>query len=114
MSVSYRGSGLPLARTSWGAPALASKTWGFFGVDGEHYLHGGTRGRRFSVSGTAPETDNAVFEGWIDGVTGTAIIDGRTYTNVIVLDVTYGRRFTDAGTGTLYNEYTIFFLQLLT
>ncbi len=120
MSVTYRDTELPESKTAWGPPILAFKTWGFFGANGENYLHGGTRGRSFSVSGIAPITSMTTFDGWQDGVTGTAVIDGTTYTNVVVIGVSYGNRFTDAiatGEPAANLEYTMFeiaFLQLRT
>lgn len=112
MAATYRGTTLPEAKTSWGSPTLAFKTWGFFGANGENYMHGGTRGRRFSVSGICPITSNATFSGWKDGSTGSAVIDGTTYTNVVVLDVTFGNRFKDAQDSLIYNVYQVFFLDL--
>ena len=114
MSVTFRSTTLPEAKTSWGSPVLKFKTWTFFGANGENYMHGGTSGRPFSVSGVCPITTNATLDGWKDGTTGTATIDGTAYANTLVLDVTYGLRFKDAGDGVQYNSYEISFLQLRT
>ena len=114
MSVTYRGTTLPESNTQFGAPVLAFKTWGFFGANGINYLHGGTRGRTFSVTGTAPITSISTFEGWQDGATGVAVIDGTTYSNSIVTGVSYGARFKDAVDSIEYTAFTINFLQLRT
>lgn len=114
MSATYRSVPLPEYKTNWGSPVLAHKTWAFFGANGENYMHGGTRGRRFSVAGTCPVTTIPTFEGWKDGVEGTTVIDGVTDNNVIVLDVTFGLRFKDKQDNVIYSPYEIFFLQLRT
>lgn len=116
MSVTYRATTLPEANTAWGPPVEAGKTWGFFGANGANYLHGGTRGRAFSVSGTCLFSLNATIEGWQDGAVGDAVIDTVTYSNVLMFpSPTFGQRFADASDGgNQYNFYTVNFLQLRT
>lgn len=115
MSVTYRGTTLPESKTAWGAPVVAFKTWSFFGANGENYMHGGTRGRIFSVSGICPISLNATLEGWLDGAVGDAIVDGTTYSNSVVApQPTFGNRFKDGTDGIQYNEYTVSFIQLRT
>ncbi len=105
---------LPEYTTDWGPPALVHKTWGFFGANGENYMHGGTRGRNFSVSGTCPVTTIPTFEGWLNGIEGTTVIEGITDNNVLVMNVSFGKRFKDAQDNVIYCPYTINFLQLRT
>lgn len=105
---------LPEYTTGWASPVLKRKGWTFFGANGENSMHGGTGGRRFSVSGTCPVTTIPTFDGWKNGVEGTTVIEGITDNNVLVVDVTYGKRFKDAKDSVIYCPYTIFFLQLRT
>ncbi len=115
MSVTYRGTPLPEANTQWGAPTLKRKGWTFFGVNGANSMHGGTGARVFSVSGICPIALNDTLEGWLDGATGDAVIDGSTKSKVIVApSPTFGKRFKDAKDSVQYNSYTVFFIQLRT
>ncbi len=105
---------LPEYTTAWGPPALRRKGWSFFGANGENSMHGGTGGRSFSVSGTCPVTTIPTFEGWLNGVEGTTVIEGITDNNVIVTNVSFGQRRKDAQDNVIYCPYTIDFLQLRT
>ncbi len=106
MSVSYRGTTLPEANTDWDAPALAGKDWGFFGANGQSHMHGGTRGRNFSVSGICPFALNATIEGWLDGAVGDAIIDAEKFSVLNILD-TFGEGWSLLGI-ILYKHKTSF------
>ena len=113
MSVTYRAITLPEANTEWAAPTVAGKAWSFFGANGENFMFGGTRGRSFSVSGICLFSLNATIEGWLDGATRSAVIDGVTYTSVIVFPTpAFGQRFKDASDGLQYNFYTVNFIDL--
>lgn len=113
MSVTYRGVTLPEAQTADGSPILASKDWGYFGANGAHFMGGGTRGRAFSVSGTALKTVVTTMEGWLDGASGVAVVNALTRNNVVVRNVIPGFWFTDASDGLQYQLYTVNFLELL-
>lgn len=112
MSVTYRTVPLKEAKVVDGSPVLAYKTWGYFGANGDNYMHGGTRGRRISVSGIAPRSETKTFPDWKDGAVGTLVMNTETLTNVVVLDVTFGNWFTDAVDGISYQFFTIEFLKL--
>ena len=114
MAVTYRATPLPNARTQWGSPGIASKRWSFNGTDGESSMHGGTRGRAFSVSGICLVSFNTALEGWLDGVVGDIVNDAGTFSNVLALPTTYGKRFKNATDSLLYNHYAISFYQLRT
>ncbi len=105
---------LPEYTTNWGPPVLRRKGWGFFGANGENSMSGGKGGRSFSVSGACPITTIPTFEGWLNHIEGTTVIEGITDNNVIMTNVSFGKRFKDAQDNVIYCPYEIFFLQLRT
>lgn len=112
MSVTFGGVAIQNARTSGGAKVAAFKDWGYFGANGTHLMSGGTRGRRWTVTGIATQANIATYEGWL--VTSeTAVINGETFENVMFLSIGPGEAFTNAADGVLYRPYTITLLQLL-
>jgi len=114
MSASYRGITLPNAKVTDGSPVLAFKTWGFFGANGEFYLHGGTRGTNISVSGIGLRSVVKTFKALKDGLVGDFISNSEpARTTVIVLDVTFGNWFLNASDGLQYQLYTLALLELI-
>lgn len=112
MSATYRGTELPNVKVADGSPVLAFKTWGYFGANGENYMHGGRRGTRFSFSGIGLRSVVKQFPGWKDGVQGNFIANAEAARSVLVLDVTFGNWFRNKSDGLQYQRYTMHCLEL--